>query len=76
MGFSICFCLWKFRKSLLKNRNIDEEIVFLKVNEEGVSKDKFVIEKLREIIWEEDDGVEVVFYINEDLEELIGDFEE
>lgn len=76
MGSSICSRLRKLRKSLSKNRNTDEETASLKANEEGVSKDKFATEKLREIIREEDDGVEVVLYTNEDLEELIGDLEE
>lgn len=76
MGSSICSRLRKLRKSLSKNRNTDEETASLKANEEGVSKDKFATEKLREIIREEDDGVDVVLYTNGDLEELIGDLEE
>ena len=74
MGSSICSRLRKWRKSLSKKRNVDEETASLKDNDEGASKDEFAAEKLREIIGEDDD-MKVVLYTNGDLEELIAHLE-
>ena len=60
-----------------KKKTKDEETAALKANEEGVIKDEFATEKLREIIGEEesDDGMKVVLYTTGDLEELIAHLE-